>query len=114
MPAGSIGSESCFRPSRRAARCCNPRSLSGIVPPFDRAVGGIGMSDGDQAEPPRWLRAADFPLVALVLAGLRFAMPTRLGPAVRGPGPPPGQPAAAPVQGRVAVAWWWTPPQLAA
>src|SRR5260221_5833718 len=104
MRAGSIGSESCFRPSRRAARCCNPRSLSGIVPPFDRAEGRIGMSDVDQAELPRWLRAADFPLVALVLAVLLYAMATRLGHAVTGLVPPLGQPADAAVHMLVMLA----------
>jgi uncharacterized protein len=55
------------------------------------------MSDVDQAEQPSWLRAADFPLIALLLAMLLYAVATRLGHFVSLLVPPRGQPADAAV-----------------
>jgi uncharacterized protein len=55
------------------------------------------MSDVDEAEAPPWLRAADFPLIALALAMLLYAVATRLGHFVSLLVPPLGQPADAAV-----------------
>jgi uncharacterized protein len=63
------------------------------------------MSDVDQAEPSPCLRAADFPLIALVLAGLLYAVATRLGHLVSLLVPPLGQPADAAVHMAIMLAF---------
>ena len=51
------------------------------------------MSEIDEAEPPRWLAVADFPLIALMMAVLLYAVATTLGHFVSGLIAPLGQPA---------------------
>jgi uncharacterized protein len=63
------------------------------------------MSDVDEAEAPPWLRAADFPLIALALAMLLYAVATRLGHFVSLLVPPLGQPADAAVHMAIMLAF---------
>ncbi|MES2327387.1 MAG: CPBP family intramembrane glutamic endopeptidase [Pseudomonadota bacterium] len=63
------------------------------------------MSDVDQAEQPSWLRAADFPLIALLLAMLLYAVATTLGHFVSLLVPPLGQPADAAVHMAIMLAF---------
>jgi uncharacterized protein len=63
------------------------------------------MSDVDEAEAPPWLRAADFPLIALLLAMLLYAVATRLGHFVSLLVPPLGQPADAAVHMAIMLAF---------
>src|SRR5438309_2444750 len=91
MPAVSTANASSCRPNRIAARCCNSRLLSAIV--GDGVAGRFAMSEIDEAEPPRWLAVADFPLIALMRAVLLYAVATTLGHFVSGLIAPLGQPA---------------------
>lgn len=55
------------------------------------------MSEIDEAGPPTWLRVADFPLIALVMAVLLYAVASKLGHELGEILPPLGQPSNAAV-----------------
>jgi membrane protease YdiL (CAAX protease family) len=57
----------------------------------------MAMSDIDEAGPPGWLRVADYPLIALVMAVLLYALASKLGHELGETLPPLGQPSDAAV-----------------
>src|SRR5437764_6845812 len=57
----------------------------------------MAMSNIDEAGPPGWLRVADFPLMALVMAVLLYAIASKLGHEVGELVPPLGRPSDAAV-----------------